>query len=249
MLFHGVVRFFALASSFFFSRMNKKIHVPKNELPRERLSAHGAETLRDVELLALFLRTGRVGRHVLEIAEDLLCEWGSLRRLAGCSLEELSQIGGIGPAKAAELKAAFEMGRRMMDVETQAPLLKEGKEIYCFMRPHLQALPYESLWVLLLDARFRLLERKEVSRGSLTQSIAHPREVFKWAIAKRSYAIALVHNHPSGDPAPSKSDISFTKRLSQVGDLLQLPLIDHVIIGTATIDRAPYYSFFEAGMI
>ena len=227
----------------------QKRHVPKNELPRERLSKHGAETLRDVELLALFLRTGRVGRHVLEIAEDLLSEWGSLRRLAGCSIEELSQIAGIGPAKAAELKAAFEMGRRMTSVEEEAPLLKEGMAIYQLMRPHLQALPYESLWVLLLDARLRLLEHKEISRGSLTQSIAHPREVFKWAIAKRSYAVALAHNHPSGDPTPSKSDIRFTKRLSQAGDLLQLPLMDHVIIGTATLDRLPYFSFLEAGMI
>lgn len=244
-----VVGGFALRFFASFLAMSKKNHVPKNELPRERLSMHGAETLRDVELLALFLRTGRVGRHVLEIAEDLLCEWGSLRRLAGCSLEELSQVGGIGPAKAAELKAAFEMGRRMTEVEAQAPFLKEGKEIYHFMKAHLQALPYESLWVLLLDARFRLLERKEISRGSLTQSIAHPREVFKWAIAKRSYAIALAHNHPSGDPEPSKADIAFTKRLAQAGELLQLPLTDHVIIGAAAIDRAPYFSFFEAGLI
>ena len=218
-------------------------------MPRERLLMHGAEVLRDIELLALFLRTGRVGRHVLEIAEDLLREWGSLRRLAGCSLEELSQVGGIGPAKAAELKAAFEMGRRMMCVEEQAPVLKEGIQIYNFMRPHLQALPYESLWVLLLDVRYRLVERKEISRGSLTQSIAHPREVFKWAIAKRSCFVVLVHNHPSGDPVPSKSDVRFTKRLAQAGDLLQLPLIDHVIIGTAAIGREPYYSFFEAGML
>lgn len=229
--------------------MGLQNHVLKNEMPRERLSMYGAESLRDAELLALFLRTGRVGRHVLQIAEDLLNEWGSLRRLAGCSLEELSQITGIGFAKAAELKAAFEMGRRMMLVEEQAPLLKEGREIYRFMKPHLQTLPYESLWVLLLDARFRLLERKEISRGSLTQSVAHPREVFKWAILKRSYAIALVHNHPSGDPVPSKSDIVFTKRLVQAGDLLQFPLIDHVIIGTPALGREPYYSFFEAGMI
>ncbi len=249
MVFCGRERCFSLGFFAIFSSMNKKMYVPKNELPRERLFAHGAEVLRDVELLALFLRTGRVGRHVLEIAEDLLCEWGSLRRLAGCSVDELSQIGGIGPAKAAELKAAFEMGRRMASVEEQAPLLKEGMAIYQFMRPHLQMLSYESLWVLLLDVRFCLLERKEVSRGSLTQSIAHPREVFKWAIAKRSYAIVLVHNHPSGDPTPSKSDVRFTKRLSEAGDLLQLPLIDHVIIGTPTIDRAPYFSFLEAGMI
>jgi len=218
-------------------------------MPRERLSIHGAEVLRDVELLALFLRTGRVGRHVLEIAEDLLSEWGSLRRIAGCSLEELSQMRGIGPAKAAELKAAFEMGRRMMTAEEQTPILKEGKEIYDFMCPHLQTLPYESLWVLLLDVRLRLIERKEVSRGSLTQSIAHPREVFKWAIAKRAYAIVLAHNHPSGDPTPSESDIRFTKRLVQAGDFLQFPLVDHVIIGTPALGREPYYSFFEAGMI
>lgn len=229
--------------------MEKKNHVLKSEMPRERLSLHGAEALRDVELLALFLRTGRAGRHVLQIAEDLLQEWGSLRRLAGCSLEELSQVRGIGPAKAAELKASFEMGKRMMSIETPAPILKEAKEIYHFMRPHLHALPYESLWVLLLDTRYRLLERKEISRGSLTQSIAHPREVFKWAITKRSYAIALVHNHPSGDATPSQSDIRFTKRLSQAGDLLQMPLIDHVIIGTPAINRLAYYSFFEAGMI
>ncbi|MBM3857599.1 MAG: JAB domain-containing protein [Verrucomicrobia bacterium] len=229
--------------------MSKKNHILKSDMPRERLSIHGAEVLRDVELLALFLRTGRVGRHVLEIAEDLLSEWGSLRRIAGCSLEELSQMRGIGPAKAAELKAAFEMGRRMMTAEEQTPILKEGKEIYDFMCPHLQTLPYESLWVLLLDVRLRLIERKEVSRGSLTQSIAHPREVFKWAIAKRAYAIVLAHNHPSGDPTPSESDIRFTKRLVQAGDFLQFPLVDHVIIGTPALGREPYYSFFEAGMI
>lgn len=229
--------------------MEKKNPLSKNDLPRERLLRHGAETLHDVELLALFLRTGRVGKHVLEIAAELLGEWGSLRRLAGCSLEDLAQIGGIGPAKAAELKAAFEIGRRMLCVEEEAPLLKEGSLIYDFMRSHIQNLPYESLWVILLDARFRLLERKEVSRGSLTQSVAHPREIFKWAIVKRSYAIIVVHNHPSGDPTPSVSDIRFTKRLSQVGELLQLPLIDHVIIGTSAINRPPYYSFFEAGML
>jgi DNA repair protein RadC len=137
----------------------------------------------------------------------------------------------------------------MTDMEEATPLLQEGREIYEVMRPHLQALPYESLWVLLLDVRLRLLERKEISRGSLTQSVAHPREVFKWAIAKRSYALALVHNHPSGDATPSQSDINFTKRLAQAGHLLQLPLIDHVIIGTGTLERAPYFSFAEAGMM
>ncbi len=238
-----------LSSVFAVLSMGKKNNLLKSEMPRERLSLHGAEVLRDVELLAIFLRTGRVGRHVLEIAEDLLVEWGSLRRLAGCSLEELSQVAGIGPAKAAELKAAFEMGRRMTIVEEPAPILKEAREIYRVMKAQIEALPYESLWVLLLDARFRFLDRKEISRGSLTQSVAHPREVFKWAIAKRSYAIVLVHNHPSGDPSPSQSDIRLTKRLAQAGDLLQFPLIDHIIIGTPALGREPYFSFFEAGML
>lgn len=227
----------------------KKNFLLKSERPRERIAAHGAEVLRDAELLAVFLRTGRVGRNVLEVAEDLLQEWGTLRRLAGCSLDELSQISGIGPAKAAELKAAFEMGKRIIRPEKEAPQIDTGKKIYELLRTKLQLLPYESLWILLLDARGTLLEHREVSRGTLNQSIAHPREIFQLAIAKRAYTIAITHNHPSGDPIPSMADHNLTKRLIQAGELLQIPLFDHVIIGTETKKRAPYFSFREAGLI
>lgn len=227
----------------------KKSGVPKKERPRERIAAHGAEALRDAELLAIFLRTGRVGRNVLEIAEDLIKEWGTLRRLAGCSIGELSQISGIGLAKAAELKAAFEMGKRVTSPEKEKIRIINGNDIYNVMKSHLQLLPYESLWVLLLDTRAGLLEQREIFRGSLSQSIAHPREIFQPAIVKRAYAIAIAHNHPSGDPTPSESDRLFTKRLIEAGKCLQLPLVDHVIIGAAAGGRKPYFSFCEAGLI
>lgn len=229
--------------------MSMSCDILKKEWPREKIAAYGAAVLSDAELLAVFLRTGRVGRNVIEVAKDLICEWGSLRRLAGCSLEDLSQISGIGVAKATELKAAFEMGKRMVSPEKESLPLKQASEIYHLMKIILQPLPYEALWVLVLDARYRLLQQQEISRGTLSQSIAHPREIFKPAIVKRAYAIAVVHNHPSGDPLPSESDRRLTKRLLQAGELLQIPLIDHVIIGTEAEDRAPYFSFREAGLL
>ena len=221
----------------------------KSNLPRERIAAHGAAVLSDAELLAIFLRTGRVGRNVLEVAEDLISEWGSLRRLAGCSVEELSQISGIGLAKAAELQAAFEMGKRMARPEKESLQLKQASEIYHLMKMILQPLPHEALWVLVLDAHYGLLQKQEISRGTLSQSIGHPREIFKPAILKRAYTIVVVHNHPSGDPLPSPSDRQLTKRLAQAGELLQIPLMDHVIIGSEVEGRAPYFSFREAGLL
>ncbi|KAB2642855.1 MAG: JAB domain-containing protein [Verrucomicrobia bacterium] len=221
----------------------------KKDLPRERIAAHGAEALHDTELLAIFLRTGRVGHHVLEVADELIKEWGTLRRLAGCSIEELSQISGIGPAKAAELKAAFEMGKRIAAPEKEKISIVNGEDIYNVMKSHLLLLPYESLWVLLLDTRGGLMEQREIFRGSLSQTVAHPREIFQLAIVKRAYAIAIAHNHPSGDPTPSRSDRLFTNRLIKAGECLQLPLADHVIIGSACGERQPYFSFREAGLI
>ncbi|MFZ4116783.1 MAG: RadC family protein [Chthoniobacterales bacterium] len=227
----------------------KKNSLSKKDLPRERIAAHGAEALRDVELLAIFLRTGRVGRNVLEVAEDLLEEWGTLRRLAGCSIDTLSQMPGIGLAKASELKAAFEIGKRVAAPEQETICIKSGDDIYHAMKSSLQLLPHESLWVLLLDARGGLMEQREIFRGSLSQTMAHPREIFQSAIVKRAYAIAIVHNHPSGDPLPSPADRRFTQRLMTAGEFLQIPLFDHVIVGTESGSRKPYFSFREAGLI
>ena len=223
--------------------------LPEDEKPRERLSKYGAHVLTDAELLAIFLRTGKVGLDVLSLAKMLIKEWGTLRRLAGCTTEELAKLPGMGPAKAAELKAAFEMGSRMARPEGEKIRVDRAGVIYELLSVEMQALPYESLKVLLLDTRHGLLDSKEVSRGSLNESIAHPREIFRPAIAKGAYAIAVVHNHPSGDPQPSEADRRLTRRLAEAGTLLQIPLVDHVIIGAKRGEHPPYFSFREAGLI
>jgi DNA repair protein RadC len=223
--------------------------LPDSELPRERLWKHGAGVLSDAELLAIFLRTGKKGQNVLSMAKGLMKEWGTLRRLAGCSPQELAKVSGIGPAKASELKAAFEMGSRMARPEQEKLRVDRAGVIYDLLAGELQSLPYESLRVLLLDTRRGLLEEIEISRGSLNESIAHPREIFRPAIAKGAYAIAVVHNHPSGDPSPSEADRRLTRRLAEAGTLMQIPLVDHVIVGAKIGSNPPYFSFREAGLI
>ena len=221
----------------------------ESEKPRERLAKHGADVLTDAELLAIFLRTGTAGTDVLSLSKLLIKEWGTLRRFAGCSTQELGKFSGIGPAKAAELKAAFEMGRRMARPEAEKLRVDRAGVIYELLAGEMQSLPHESLRVLLLDTRHGLLEEKEISHGSLNESIAHPREIFRPAVAKGAYAIAVVHNHPSGDPQPSEADRRLTRRLSEAGTLLQIPLIDHVIIGAKRGELAPYFSFRETGLL
>lgn len=223
--------------------------LPDSELPRERLWKHGAGVLSDAELLAIFLRTGKKGQNVLSMAKGLMKEWGTLRRLAGCSPQELAKVSGIGPAKASELKAAFEMGCRMARPELEKLRVDRAGVIYDLLAGELQSLPYESLRVLLLDTRHGLLEEIEISRGSLNESIAHPREIFRPAIARGAYAIAVVHNHPSGDPLPSEADRRLTRRLAEAGTLLQIPLVDHVIVGAKIGINRPYFSFREAGLL
>ncbi len=228
---------------------DQKKKLRKKDLPRERLAAHGAEVLRDAELLAIFLRTGRIGHHVLEVAEDLIKEWGTLRRIAGCSIEALSQIPGIGLAKAAELKAAFELGKRVAAPEQEKISIQSGEDIYHALKSSLQLLPYESLHVLLLNARGLLIEEREVFRGGLHQTMASPREIFQLAIIKRAYALAIAHNHPSGNPLPSSSDRLLTQKLLKASDCLQIPLFDHVIIGIESSSHQAYFSFREEGLL
>ena len=223
--------------------------LPEDERPRERLCRHGAEVLSDAELLAIFLRTGKKGVNVMTLARGVMKEWGTLRRVAGCTLQEFAKVSGIGPAKASELKAAFEMGRRMARPEVEKLRVDKAGVIYELLAGELQALPYESLRVLLLDTRHGLLEEIEISMGSLNESVAHPREIFKPAIAKGAYAVAVAHNHPSGDPQPSEADRRLTRRLAEAGTLLQIPLVDHVIIGSKRGELAPYFSFREAGLL
>lgn len=225
--------------------------LPAAERPREKLTNRGAAALNDAELLAIFLRTGTRGRSAVSVASDLLkAAGGSLARLASCGIPELRRLAkGIGPAKACELAAAFEVGKRLArQTAEETPLDTPGK-VHAFMGPLLQNLPRESLRVLLLDTRHRLVHEEEVSLGTLNESLAHPREILRPAISHRAYAFVLVHNHPSGDPSPSEADRALTRRIRDAAELMQIHLLDHVIIGRERPGAPPYFSFKEHGLL
>ena len=226
--------------------MGQTIHeLPVDERPREKLASRGADALSDCELLAILLRTGVQGANAIEVARQLLERYGSLSGLARCSVAEMAQIKGVGLAKAVQLVAAFGLGARLAR-ETYSRLpLKEARQVYELLGPEMRALRTEACRVLLLDARYRLIRIEEISVGSLDESIAHPREVFRSAIVHSAYAIIFVHNHPSGDPTPSASDHRLTNRLREAAKLLTIELYDHIIIGAPGPDGQPGYTSYR----
>jgi DNA repair protein RadC len=224
--------------------------IPPDDRPREKLLARGASSLTDAELLAIFLRTGVKGKSAISLAGELLKNKGSLRALSRCQATELSEITtGMGVAKAAELAAAFELGKRLSRGAAERPLLDSAEVIYETFGAEFQAQDRESLKVLLLDTKLRLLRMEDVALGSLNECVAHPREIFRPAIVHSAYAVILVHNHPSGDPAPSQADHRLTRQLGEAAKLLQISLLDHIIIGLPDGGRSPYFSFREAGAL
>jgi DNA repair protein RadC len=224
--------------------------IPPSDRPREKLAAHGADCLTDAELLAIFLRTGIKGKSAITLASELLKSKGSLRTLSRCQPAELSKaVPGMGPAKAAELAAAFELGKRLARGGTERPLLDSAEAIYEVFGTELQARDREVLKVVLLDTKLRLVRNEDVALGSLNECIAHPREIFRLAIMHSAYAAILVHNHPSGDPAPSQADHRLTRQLADAAKLLQINFLDHIIIGLPDGGRQPYFSFREAGVL
>ena len=224
--------------------------IPLGDRPREKLAAHGASCLTDAELLAIFLRTGVKGKSAITLASELLKKKGSLRALSRSSAGELAKAApGIGPAKAAELAAAFELGKRLARGEAERPVLDSAAVIYETFGAELQARDREVLRVLLLDTKLRLVAAEDVALGSLNECIAHPREIFRPAIMHSAYAAILVHNHPSGDPAPSQADNRLTRQLGDAAKLLQINFLDHIIIGLPDGGRVPYFSFREAGVL
>ncbi len=223
--------------------------MPQDTRPREKLLARGADALTDSELLAILLRTGRVGANAVEVGAQLIASYKSLTGLSRCSLKELSKVAGIGPAKAMQLVATFKLGQRLAK-ETYAPAKIDTPQlVYELLGSEMRGLRKESLRVLLLDTRYRLVHMEEVSLGSMNESIAHPREIFRPAMIHSAYAVLVVHNHPSGDPSPSQADHSLTRRLAEAAELLQIKLLDHIIIGAPAEGRAPYFSFREAGVL
>ena len=227
-----------------------RIHeLPPDERPREKLAAHGAAALSDSELIAILLRTGMQGANAIDVARQLLAAYQSLSGLARCTVEELSKIKGVGPAKAVQLAAAFGLASRLAKETLVRQRLDTPELIHELLGAEMRALSKESLRVVLLDTKFHLMRIEEISHGTLNESVAHPREIFRPALIYAAYAVILVHNHPSGDPAPSTADQRLTRQLSQAAELLQIRLLDHVIIGSADNGRTPYFSFKEAGLM
>ena len=223
--------------------------LPEDERPREKLLARGPDALTNAELVAILLRTGRRGMNVVEVARELLDRYRSFAELSRCSVRELSEIKGIGPAKALELVAAFNLGKRFAQEPLTQQKLDSPALIYKLLADEMRMLRTESLRVVLLDTRYRLMRVESVSMGSMNESIAHPREIFRPAITYSAYAVIVVHNHPSGDASPSQTDHSLTRRLAEAAELLQIKLLDHIIIGAPSEGGAGYFSFKEAGVL
>lgn len=216
---------------------------PASERPRERLAALGAGALSQAELIAILLRTGLKGMNAVEVGRVLLQRFGSLQALARASVDDLRQVKGIGRDKAVTLVAAFALAQRMAgELRTEAPLLDTPEAVVNFLREENRLLPVETLQVLLLNTRRRLIRHETISQGTLDTLLVHAREVFKVAIGANAAALVLAHNHPSGDPTPSDADIKVTRDLIRAGQLLKIEVLDHVIMGRATQERPKEYA-------
>ena len=216
---------------------------PVSERPRERLVERGADALSHAELIAILLRTGLKGANAVEIGRQLLQKFGTLQALAQASVEELRSVKGIGRDKAVTLMAAFALGRKMAEeLQRESPVLDNPENVVRLLREKNLVKQVETLQVLLLNTRRRLIRTAEITDGTLDTILVHPREVFKAAIAANAAAVVLAHNHPSGDPTPSEADIKVTRDLIRAGQLLKIDVLDHVIIGHATPERPKDYA-------
>ncbi|MEO6787364.1 MAG: DNA repair protein RadC [Chthoniobacteraceae bacterium] len=227
-----------------------KIHeLPEQDRPREKLAAHGAAALSDSELIAILLRTGIPGANAVDIGRQLILHFGSLAALSRASLPELAKIKGVGRTKAVQLAAAFGLASRLARETLADTPLDTPARIHELLGAEMRQLGKESLRVVLLDSKLRLLHVEQVSLGSLNECLAHPREILRPAVLHNAFAFILVHNHPSGDPTPSDADRRVTLRMAEAAKMLQVNFFDHVILGSLSAERAPYFSFREAGVI
>jgi DNA repair protein RadC len=218
--------------------------LPKPERPRERLKQFGPEALSAQELLALIIGRGVSKKSVMTIAQELLIKFGNIKAISEATLEELSQIKGIGFAKAVQIKACFELGKRKdLEPELKDFDIKDPQSVVKAIRASIKDKAKEHFKLILLNARNKIIGISTVSIGSLNASIVHPREVFKDAIVHSAYSVVLAHNHPSGDPGPSEDDLTMTKRLIEAGKILGIEVIDHIIItktGFLVLKRKDY---------
>lgn len=222
---------------------------PEDERPRERLIKLGAASLSEAQLLAIVLATGdaSTGQSALDLARNLIQTFGSLRGIDAASITELCQTKGIGPAKATTIKAAFDLGKRLSGETPQRKIkISAPRDVVQYYRPHLQHLRKEVFKSILLDTKHQILKEVTISEGSLSSSLVHPREAFLPAIKESAAAVIFLHNHPSGDPTPSAEDKELTRRLADVGHLVGITVLDHIIIG---VGDPGYVSFLDAGLL
>ncbi|MET3196277.1 DNA repair protein RadC [Bacillus sp. OAE603] len=218
---------------------------PKDDRPRERLIKEGPSSLSTQELLAIVLRTGTKNESVLQISNQLLHKFDGLRLLMNASIEEISNINGIGEAKATQLLAAFELGKRINRLQFEERfVIKSPDDCAKFMMDEMRFLEQEHFICLYLNTKNQIIARETIFKGSLNASIVHPREVFKEAFRRSASSIICLHNHPSGDPTPSREDIEVTKRLVECGKIIGIELLDHIIIG-----EHKYISLKEKGYV
>ena len=219
--------------------------LPKEERPRERLLKKGSKFLSTAELLALIISTGSRKRTAVELAKDLLSNFGGLKGIIDLSCEELKEIKGIGTAKAAKISAAVELAGRITAIQDEKrDIINSPIKAVELLSSEMRFLKQEVLKAVLLNVKNRVIAVPEISRGGLSSSIVHPREVFREAIRRSSAAVILVHNHPSGDPTPSTDDLNITKKLVQSGEIIGIKVVDHIIIAG---DK--YTSFKEENLI
>jgi DNA repair protein RadC len=217
--------------------------LPAGERPRERMEQFGPEALSTAELLAIILRVGSRGESALRMGERLLSEFGGLAGIAKARVQQLSAPAGMGLAKAAQVKAAFELGKRLATSGDGAKaVVSDAAAAASLVMEDLRYRQQECLAAIFLDARNQVIRVRVLTIGTLTGSPAHPREVFREALAHGSASLIICHNHPSGDPAPSKDDVALTARLVRAGELMGVPVLDHIIVGGGR-----YISLKEAG--
>jgi DNA repair protein RadC len=221
------------------------------ERPQERLEKLGPGALSDAELLAMLLRSGQKGQSVMTISRQLVTAAGSMSGLTRWREADFRKIKGIGRIKALQLITVMEIARRVLSTDQPNPILNRPELVFEHFRPVAQGLPIEKFWVLCLNRKNRLIRQVELTSGTATSSLAHPREVFREAVHHGATSVVCVHNHPSGDPAPSAADVQVTRQLRDAARALDIELLDHVIVGQATADPRGrgFYSFREAGVI
>ena len=223
-----------------------------SERPQERLERFGAAALSDTELLAMLLRSGSRGMNVLSLASRLIADAGSLPALIAWAESDYRRLKGIGHVKALQLVTVMEVARRVLgERQGEAPLLNRPELVFSYFQSIVTGLMVEKLWVLCLNRKNRLIKCVEVTSGTATGSLVHPREVFRSAIREAATTVICVHNHPSGDPAPSSADIQVTRRLREAATAVDIELTDHLILGSKVSDPAGrgYYSFRDAGLL